>query len=230
MRPPREEAPRLYKESPIGWIPKEWEIVTLENACDQLITYGIVQPGPHVDGGVPFVQTRDLSADALRPEQLDRTSLNIAAEYERSKIGKGDILCGIRASVGELQLVPQALEGANISRGVARVSPNRSFVPEYLFGYMAASGFQSQLSRQTKGTTYAEITLPALRNSECAQPSHEEQLRIAEILGTVTKRLSTETSSLSKLHAQKQALMQDLLTGRVRVRTNSSTDAEETDV
>lgn len=34
LRPPRDEAPELYQESAIGWIPREWEIKCLADACE----------------------------------------------------------------------------------------------------------------------------------------------------------------------------------------------------
>jgi type I restriction enzyme, S subunit len=36
LRPPREEAPGLYRESAVGWVPREWEVVRAESLCDSV--------------------------------------------------------------------------------------------------------------------------------------------------------------------------------------------------
>jgi type I restriction enzyme, S subunit len=58
LRPPQSRAPYLYKDSPLGWIPREWDVAVLQELTepDSPITYGVVKPGPEVDGGVPFVR------------------------------------------------------------------------------------------------------------------------------------------------------------------------------
>src|SRR5690606_13975434 len=94
----RSEATHAFKDSPLGRIPVEWDVLTLSEATSKLITYGIVQPGPHVPDGVPFVQTKDLTKGRLAANRMDRTSIQIHSAYMRSSIRKGDILIGIRAS------------------------------------------------------------------------------------------------------------------------------------
>ena len=58
LRPPQGEAPHLYKESTLGWIPKEWEPLPLEQVTDTPICYGIVQVFGFVPNGVPVLAIR----------------------------------------------------------------------------------------------------------------------------------------------------------------------------
>lgn len=48
-------------------------------------------------------------------------------------------------------------------------------------------------------------------------PSHDEQLRIVSVLSSIDKEISTETDVLRKIKVVKQALMQQLLTGKIRL-------------
>ena len=175
LRPTYADAPNLYKESELGWIPNEWEVEPLEDVSGSLITYGIVQPGPHVPGGVPFIQTKDLTNGDLDLAVMDRTTVAIADSYKRSAVRSGDIVCGIRATVGVAMEIPPQLDGVNISRGVARISPKSAYNNRFLLWAFRSKGVQDSVQRQVKGTTYAEVTLPALRATRLPVPKRDEQ-------------------------------------------------------
>jgi len=182
-----------------------------------LITYGIVQPGPHITDGVPFVQTKDLTSKRLDVRNMDRTSHEIHSSYERSSIRTGDVLIGIRASVGSVAFVPPDLDRANISRGIARLSPALDVNGRYLFWLLQAERIQSAIRLEVKGSTYPEITLPALRAVVVPLPTPEEQARVSAILDSADTELEQVGQMLSKLRSLKCGLMQDLLTGNRRV-------------
>jgi type I restriction enzyme S subunit len=75
-----------------------------------------------------------------------------------------------------------------------------------------------QVLSAIKGTTFAEITLAALRQLPLAMPtSREEQSMIASRLDLHQEVIRAELRQLAKLRFQKLGLMQDLLTGKVRV-------------
>ncbi|MBD2279411.1 MAG: hypothetical protein HEQ13_25020 [Dolichospermum sp. DEX189] len=62
------------------------------------------------------------------------------------------------------------------------------------------------------------MNLTDLYNFEIALPPKEEQYLIVEVLKTHQQRINAEEAYLNKLKLQKQGLMQDLLTGKVRVK------------
>jgi type I restriction enzyme, S subunit len=215
----RSEQTHKFKDSLLGRIPVEWEEMKLSEATSKLITYGIVQPGGHVPDGVPFVQTKDLTRGQLESRLMDRTSHYIHAAYQRSAIHTGDIVIGIRASVGFVAEVPAELNSANISRGVARLSPSKRLLGRYLYWIVQAAHIQNSIKMEIKGSTYPEITLPALRNILIPVPNTGEQDKVAKSLDNSGKYIRHTEIRLTKLRSLKTALMQDLLTGKKRVTT-----------
>jgi len=107
LRPPREEAPQLYKESPLGWIPKEWDTATLNALVSPArpIVYGILMPGRGYPGGIPVIKVKDIVDGEVRGENILLTSPQIDAEYQRSKVRPRDVLLTIRGTVGRLAQV-----------------------------------------------------------------------------------------------------------------------------
>ena len=218
LRPPQAEAPHLYKPSPLGWVPKEWGVQPLSGytACD--ITYGIVQAGPHVPDGVPYIRTGDMSGDALVRESMLCTSRRIANSYARSEVRAGEIVMAIRATVGKVLSVPVDLDGANLTQGTARISPNTKTDGVFLLWAIRHSRTQQAIQREIKGTTFAEIALGVLRQVPMAAPmDRDEQREIARRLTAIDERLRSEHEDLAKRLSEKAGLMDDLLTGRVRV-------------
>ena len=213
--------PEQFKPSPLGRIPKDWGVYPLKECVyrDAQITYGIVQAGSHVEGGVPYIRTGDMARDRLSIEGLLRTSPQIAASYHRSKVRTGEIVCAIRATVGKVLEVPPELDGANLTQGTARIAPREDINNHFLLWALRSSYAQRQFDLAVKGTTFSEITLENLRDIKVALPSHrEEQDKIAEILDSHDTRIRAEEVYRDKLKLQKQGLMHDLLTGKVRVK------------
>jgi type I restriction enzyme S subunit len=218
LRPPQAEAPHLYKQSALGWIPEEWQIKPLSHYTSSEITYGIVQAGPHVPGGVPYIRTGDMSGDSLNRESMLCTSQRIASSYARSRINAGDLVMAIRATVGKVLPVPPELDGANLTQGTARISPTADTDGAFLLWAIRHARAQTAIQLEVKGTTFAEITLAALRQVPLAAPaSKAEQFEIGRRMAVLDQRISIELDSLAKRRSQKAGLMDDLLTGRVRV-------------
>ena len=218
LRPPQSEAPHLYRDSPLGWIPREWHVQRMANFMSAEITYGIVQAGPHIDGGVPYIRTGDMAGDRLNRASLLCTSRRIADSYRRSEVRAGDIVMAIRATVGKVLPVPPELDGANLTQGTARLAPNRRTDGDFLLWAVRHQGAQDSIQAEIKGTTFAEITLASLREVQLAAPmATEEQHRIGLRVNSCEDRIGLEKRQVGKLRALKSGLMDDLLTGRVRV-------------
>lgn len=210
--------PEQFQDSPLGQIPKEWEVKALASCVSSEITYGIVQAGPHIEDGVPYIRTGDMNGDCLVADQMLRTSPDIAARFRRSRVQTGEVVCAIRATVGKVLPVPAELDGANLTQGTARIAPESDMHPTFLLWAIRGDRTQREIAREVKGTTFFEITLADLRRIRVAIPQDpDEQEHIAAAIQSMEAQLSTEAGGLAKLQSLKSGLMTDLLTGRVRV-------------
>lgn len=218
LRPSYEDAPELYTSTSQGKIPKTWDLKTLASYTSSLITYGIVQAGPHIAGGIPYIRTGDMSGSQLSKLGMLCTTKKIAASYSRSKVNAGDIVMAIRATVGKVLPVPVDLDGANLTQGTARISPNTSTDASFLLWAIRHQRTQNAIVSEIKGTTFAEITLTALRMVLVAGPKEKsEQVLIGNQLNAAANRIDQELLMLQKLKIKKSGLMDDLLTGKKRV-------------
>lgn len=218
LRPPQAEAPHLYKQSPLGWIPKEWKACELDQLIDPVrpVVYGILMPGYGHPDGVPVVKVKDIIDDQIKLDSLLLTSPQIDREYSRSRLRAGDLLFTIRGTVGRMALVPQQLENANITQDTARLAIKYSdarFVKACLSMHSAARF----VAINTLGVAVQGINLRDVRRIPLPKPSTDEAREIADRLDAAAQRLDCEGKKLEKLRLSKAGLMDDLLTGRVRV-------------
>jgi type I restriction enzyme S subunit len=218
LRPPREQAPELYQQTPIGWIPKEWRVGLLDDIVNpgRPIVYGILMPGYGFDGGVPVVKVKDIVDRRIDVDNLLLTSPKIDHEYRRSRLQTGDLLMTIRRSVGRICVVPAELDGANITQDTARISVSNG-EPNFYSYFLESVAAKRHFDVNTLGQAVQGINLGEVRKTPIVIPKKDEQRDICARIDLILKKLETERSLLLELSKQKAGLMHDLLTGKVPV-------------
>lgn len=184
-----------------------WESDTLENLCRAKISYGIVQAGPHVPNGMPYIKSTDLNSQ-LSLSKLSRTSDIIAQKYRRSEVLPGDIVFSLRGNIGVAQIVPREIPVANLTQGTARIRPEGS--AEFYFYSLQSQSVHGRILAVSKGSTFQEISLDALRNIKVMRPGDGEQQCIASCLGSLDALIMAEGQKLEALKTHKKGLMQQL--------------------
>jgi type I restriction enzyme S subunit len=207
-----------YKQTEIGAIPGDWKIAELQQVCRETITYGIVQCGPHVENGVPYIRVSDMDSRELDVNGMLRTSPAIASRFVRSAVEEGDIVYALRGKLGEVRQIMRVVAGANLTQGTARLSPNNQTISSaYLLWAMRSLRALRQAELKAKGTTFREITLADLRQIAIPIPSLGEQRAIAAVLTDVDAMMYALDKLIAKKRDLKQAAMQQLLTGKQRL-------------
>ncbi|MCE9658082.1 MAG: restriction endonuclease subunit S [Burkholderiales bacterium] len=177
---------------PDGWRVERASLV-VETGAD--IVYGIVQPGPKLAAGVPYVRGMDIVNGEIRVEQLLRTSPEIAQRYARASIKGGDVLLGIIRAT-KVAVVPESLNGANITQGTARFRPSQKILTRYLATVLEAPETQRWLHGHYRGIDMPGLNLADVRRVPIPLPSLEEQ---AEVIRQVDSLLSVAISIEARL-------------------------------
>ncbi|WP_271585864.1 restriction endonuclease subunit S [Bradyrhizobium sp. CCBAU 53415] len=227
------------KSSGVDWlgeVPEHWEVTQLRRVAraGTSITYGIVQAGPDIEGGIPYIRTSDMAGDQLPCDGYLRTSREIDAAYARSKVTTGDVVIAIRATIGKPLIVPAFLDGANLTQGTAKFSPGPSVLNEFIFYFLRSSPAIGQFERLGKGATFKEITLEMLRKFAVLQPPLDEQRQIIDLLRSKTAQfdglISETEKAVSLLQERRSALISAAVTGKIDVRELVKTNVAISDV
>ncbi|WP_372863494.1 restriction endonuclease subunit S [Psychrobacter sp.] len=197
-------------------VPKDWEYSTLESLCEPSapITYGVLKPGDYFADGIPLLQIKDLLSDLSEPQYLHHISPELDEQYRRSRIKTNDILISLVGTVGRIGIVPKQLNNANIHRNLGRIR-TKSF--EFLVHYLHSDIAKNRFGISSSGSSQSALNLTVLRSLKVPVPPFPEQQKIAKILSTWDKAISTTERLIDNSTQQKKALMQQLLTGKKRL-------------
>ena len=219
-----------FKDSPLGEIPKSWKVVKFS----ELISKGIItkiQDGNHggahpvtddfVEEGIPFIMANCIStSNKLNLNKAKRISFN---QYKSLRIGfsePNDVLLTHKGTVGLTAIVEERHGSLMLTPQVTyyRIGDESILNRKFLYYYFQSSTFQHLIDKFSKQSTRAYIGITNQKNLLITLPNDSiEQLKISSILSSVDEKL--EVLSDKKTHYQelKQGLMQQLLTGKIRV-------------
>ena len=226
LRPPQSEAPQLYKETPLGWIPREWEVAQLVSLLADFDP--AMRSGPFgsallkeelVETGLPLLGIDNVHTErfisvfrrCVTPEKFRQLS--------RYAVRPGDLMITIMGTVGRCCLVPDDLGLALSSKHTWTISLDQDrYSPFLAMLQVNYSPWVAQhFARDQQGGTMMAIRSDTLRSLLLPVPALEEQHAIEARLREVGNRIDAETAALGKMKLEKSGLMDDLLTGRVRV-------------
>lgn len=217
LRPPQSEAPHLYKASPLGWIPVEWSISSVDSACADVVDCPHSTPA-FADAGALVARTMHIKDGRFLETIASRVSeAEYAKRIQRLEPEPGDVVFTREAPVGEAFVIP---DGMRICLGqrvmLLRPSPGKllgSFLNAQIYSGVVAD----RISALTAGTTNPHLNVSDVRQFILPLPPFREQVEIDARLNGLERRIRAEASQLEKLAVLKSGLMDDLLTGRVRV-------------
>ncbi len=124
----------------------------------------------------------------------------------------GDILLSVRAPVGTVSI---ALHHACIGRGISSIRVKKGNSQEFAYQYFLS--IEDRWERLAQGSTFEAVNGDDIKKLTILLPSFPEQKAIAAVLTTADEEITALESDLSRLRQEKKALMQQLLTGKIRV-------------
>lgn len=226
LRPPRSEAPHLYKESPLGWIPREWELSQLaakrspNRSHLKTGPFGSSLKGEHwVEFGRPVITIGALGEGGFIHSELLFVSESTASWLSEYQLSIGDVVFSRVADVGRSAVIEEEQEGWIMSSNLMRISlDQKKIVPSFLQAQLAYDSRIRQQIRATVNSGGRDVANSQILNRlQFVWPLLEEQQQIVERLKSIEEVRKVVTISLSCFGAIKSGLMHDLLTGKVRV-------------
>ncbi|MEW6543834.1 MAG: restriction endonuclease subunit S [Nitrospirota bacterium] len=214
LRPTRAQAPHLYKDSPLGWIPKEWECLSIGELFTRRVERG--------KAGLP-VMAITMYGGLVERDSVDRRIESKLSPEGHLLVRRGDIAYNMmRMWQGVLG---RAQYDCLVSPAYIVLTPSPSVdsaFAEYLLSNNAAV---AMFKRRSYGVVDDRLRLyfrDLIRIQLAVPRKINEQIAISERLMRMDETIKRMVASVEKLRQLKHGLMHDLLTGRVRVRVADS--------
>lgn len=170
------------------------------------------------DSGVKYI-----SANAITGGQIDFSKAKFLSNERANKFKKGvavngDVIFAHNATVGPVAVLETTDEKVILSTSLTYYRTNKEKIDaRYLSQFMSSSAFTRQYESIMRQTTRNQIPITTQREFLFAIPPLSEQKKIAQILSTWDKAITTTEQLLANSQQQKKALMQQLLTGKKRL-------------
>lgn len=226
LRPSPEQAPELYKESPLGLIPREWEYGSLEDVGLSLIDG---DRGPNypsdselysTDGFCLFLSAKNVTKTGFKFKESQFITKKKDSLLGNGKLQRDDIVITTRGTVGNFAHYDSSISHDNIriNSGMLIIRNSRSKLSSS-FVYTAFKEHYFGIELNAKGSGSAQPQLPArdFKSFSLPAPSFDEQKRTARAAEPLMLKIQSELECQAELKSLKAGLMDDLLTGRVRV-------------
>lgn len=220
LRPSHEQAPHLYQESRLGWIPKDWTLRTVASLGE--IKSGSTPSRGKADRyfhpeGTPWVKTLDLNEDVIFKTDECITGAALR-ESSCSILPVGSVLIAMYGGWEQIGRTAMLGVPSATNQAISTVTINDpEVVPEYVL--RALQHGRPRWKRVAASTRKdPNITKMDVETFELPMPStRTEQEAIVTRFRALLNRLAIEQLELHKRQEEKAGAMDDLLTGRVRV-------------
>ncbi len=217
--------PERFKDSPLGRIPRKWEVTTLGNVITR--SGGLIQTGPfgsqlhaeeYTTEGIPVIMPQDIQDNRISEDQIARIPLKKARALARHRVVPNDAVFARRGDLSRCAPIGERETGWLCGTGCLLVRPPEKVIDGYwLSAIYQHDRSQRQIAARAVGSTMVNLNMSLLASLVIAKPSYDEQVYIVETLNTHGVRIRAEEAELAKLCQVKRGLMDDLLTGRVQV-------------
>ena len=211
-----------FKQTEIGEVPEQWEVVTLGAILAKGPDNGLYKPQTEYGEGVPIVRIDTYDNGDLISDSGLRRVRSSPDEIARFSLHQNDILLNRVNSLSHIAksaLVGPLIEPTIFESNMMRFSVDeKRALPSFVFTVVASAAAKAFfLGRAKQAVAQASVNQQDVRALPLSLPSLNEQEIMSQTFTTLDERLSTERDIAHALTTAKSALMSVLLTGELRV-------------
>ncbi|SFP33268.1 restriction endonuclease subunit S [Enterovibrio norvegicus] len=208
-----------FKDSPVGRIPVGWEVRPLGDLASFVTSGSRGWAQYYAENGPVFIRIGNLTREHInfRFKDVIHVRPPNSAEGKRTLVQSGDVLISITADLGVIAVVNDDIGEAYVNQHVSLVRLKEPKISRWVGHFLSSDDSQKQFIANNDAGAKAGLNLTAIRNTQVAIPDLSELELIVEALDAVDLSISQKREKLRKISDTKKALMQDLLTGKIRV-------------
>jgi len=209
-----------FKQTDLGDIPEEWNMKTTKETLYIKGRIGwrglkkaeFTKSGPYLITGIHFIDGK------IDWDNCFHITMERYIESPEIQVKENDVLITKDGTIGKVAFIDYLPDSASLNSHLLVLRPlDDSIYPEYLYYVLLSNLFKKHIESIKTGSTLSGLSQSNFEKFKFFIPSISEQKQIASILSKVDGQIKDNKSQLEKFKNLKKGLMQDLLTGRVRV-------------
>ena len=215
----RSESTHRFKDSPLGRIPEEWGVGELKKSNKVVVGYvGPIEQyyvNSDIDS-IPLFSTTNIQKGKFEDHSNKFVTKAFDEKNIKSRIEGGDLILARHGESGSVALIPDDITRAQCLNVVV-IKSSASTISSFLAYLFNFGQFNDRLLAAKAGSVQGVINTQIIKDLKIIKPSKPEQSRITTILSSSDEAIEKEEVYKQKLMKLKSGLMEDLLSGTVRV-------------
>lgn len=210
-----------YKQTDLGVMPEDWEEANLGEKTIK-VGSGITPTGGarvYKQSGHPFLRSQNVGWGFLLLDDVAFIDDDTHESFSATEIEVGDVFLNITgASIGRSAVADSRVLGGNVNQHVCIIRPKNSELdPNFLNQFLLSRVGQRQIDSFQAGGNRQGLNFGQIRSFRLPLPPIPEQTAIATVLADMDDEIAALEQRRDKTRALKQGMMQELLTGRIRM-------------
>lgn len=215
-----ESTKKGYKQTEIGVIPEEWEIVKLNKLLELLTDYEANGSFADVKANVTVIESEDYAwyvratdleknTDLKKVKYVDRHSYNFLS---KTALYGEELLIAKRGEIGKVYFFKSPNIKATLAPNLYLLKLKKELInAKFLFYYFTSHYGQKTLIRLNASSTLGALYKDDVKNIVLPYPPLSKQNKIVDILSTVDQKIDSIDSKIEETQTLKRGLMQRLL-------------------
>lgn len=205
-----------------GGYPKSWTLMTCGEICDRIFV-GIATSTTHAytdNKGVPILRNQNIGDGEILSDDLLYITQEFSLENSSKKLKIGDVISARTGYPGISAVVDERFDGCHtFTTLISRVNP-KIITPEFYCLFMNSPIGKEAIKKVQAGGAQQNLNVEMLKKIKFGIPPLEEQIKIVGIMNSIGEGIRSTRAKRDSFLSIKKGLMQDLLTGKVRVPVN----------
>lgn len=185
----------------------EWK--ELQTLVKRKIGYGIVQPGPSVQKGVPIIKVNNIISGLYDTKHLDKTTVENDAKYQRTKLKGGELIVTVVGTCGKTAIVPPQFVGCNLVRATCLIDIEDETICRWIKYYIDSPQGQAYINRNLNTTVQATLNVKNLNEKPIPFYSKEYTSNVVKILSSLDRKIELNNKINADLEEMAQAIFKN---------------------
>lgn len=220
-RLPEFEIKNGYKQTELGIIPSDWNVVSLGRiaAITKLAGFEYTKYfNSYKDGGdIIVLRGTNITHNVLDLSDVKTIPNSTSKNLQRSKLFKGDLVFAYVGTIGPVYLVEENGK-FHLGPNTSKITLDKNCDTAYVFNYFKSWLIKNEIFEHTSIGAQPSLSMSKIRKFRVIlPPTKAEQIAIANVLNDMDAEIETLEKKLEKFKLVKYGMMQNLLSGKIRL-------------
>lgn len=177
----------------------------------------------------PYLRIADFGDGTINDSDLNYITEDTFSQIKNYIINKEDVYISIVGSIGKAGVIPESLNGANLTENAARIISSRT-LPRYLSSFLSSPKAQNDIQNRIRSATLGKLSLLNIKDIETPVPSIEEQTEIVRFLDDLLAKEQQAKENAEKVLEQIDLIKKAILARAFRGELGTNDPSEESAV